>query len=137
MGKNKIVRICFFGTFGKQFDLMTVINAFKILKEKSFNDVELILCGSGDKELALKKAAKDLENVIFPGYLDQNEIIGLMHKCNVGICPYVLNEAFLSSIPGKSIEYMYGGLEILTNLRGGKLGNFLNKNNFGFLLLQQ
>ena len=65
MGKNKIVRICFLEHLVKngQFDLMTVINAFKnTIKKNLLMMLNSFYDGSGDKELALKKAAKDLEN---------------------------------------------------------------------------
>ena len=134
--KNRInsknsLRICFVGTFGNQFDLITVIDGFRILKNKSINNVELYLCGSGDNLELLKNYSKDIENIFFPGYLNQYEILGLMYHCEIGLCPYKLNDNFINSVPGKAIEYMYGGLDIITNLGEGKLGKFLKNNKFG------
>ena len=54
-----------------------------------------------------------------------------MYHCEIGLCPYKLNDNFINSVPGKAIEYMYGGLDIITNLGEGKLGKFLKNNKFG------
>tara|TARA_B100001564_G_scaffold360035_1_gene384992 strand:- start:420 stop:1670 length:1251 start_codon:yes stop_codon:yes gene_type:complete len=131
ISNSNSIKICFFGTFGNQFDLKTVIDGIRLLKNKFTNNVELYLCGSGDNLEFLKKYSKDVENIFFPGYLNQYEILGLMYHCEIGLCPYKLNDNFLNSIPGKAIEYMYGGLDIITNLGDGKLGCFLKQNNFG------
>ena len=128
---NKL-RIIFIGTLGYQFDLITIINAVELLNQKGICNFEVILCGSGDKEESLKIASLNNKNIILPGYITAAQIRSLLLKADIGLCPYNVNQAFLSSIPGKAIEYMSAGLPILTTLEEGELGKFCKKNEFGF-----
>ena len=38
---------------------------------------------------------------------------------------------FLNAIPGKVVEYMSEGLELLTTLNDGMVGELVNNNNYG------
>lgn len=59
------------------------------------------------------KATRSL--VEFHGYLSDQELMDLMHKCSIGLCtqnPY--SELNLTSFPSKIINYMANGLTVLT-----------------------
>jgi glycosyltransferase involved in cell wall biosynthesis len=126
--KNSEVNICFFGTFGQQFDFDTIIKAAEILKNSNVN---FYLCGSGDKLNTLIKNSKHLKNVYYPGYMSSSQIQILLDRSHIGICPYIAKKAFLSSIPGKAIEYFSNGLPVLTTLGEGVLGQLVANENFG------
>jgi glycosyltransferase involved in cell wall biosynthesis len=121
-------KICFFGTLGYQFDLETVIKASSLHEGDKY---QFILCGTGDKLEDLKRMNGDNPNVIFPGYMSASKIKSLMNICDYGLCPYIPKEAFLSSMPGKAIEYFSSGLPILGTLGNGVLGKFLNSHKIG------
>lgn len=122
------INICFFGTFGHQFDFDTIIKAAEILESKS---VKFYLCGSGDKLDTLINSSKHLKNVYFPGYMSSSQIQILLDRSHIGICPYIAKKAFLNSIPGKAIEYFSNGLPVLTTLGEGVLGQLVTNENFG------
>lgn len=126
------LRVCFFGTLGHQFDFVTVLKAVELLNKENITDFEIVLCGSGDKELELKEGAKKLKGLILPGYMGAAQIRTLLELSDIGLCPYNVNKAFLSSIPGKAIEYMSAGLPLLSTLENGELGDLVLKNNLGF-----
>ena len=128
---NKL-RIIFIGTLGYQFDLETIVKALEILNSKGINNFEVILCGSGDKERYLKDASLKFSNLYLPGYITAAKIKSLLLTADIGLCPYNVNQAFLSSIPGKAIEYMSAGLPILTTLEDGELGKISKNFNFGY-----
>jgi glycosyltransferase involved in cell wall biosynthesis len=128
---NKL-RICFFGTLGHQFDFDTIVNAVEILNNQNITDFEIILCGSGDKDMQLKESAANLNGLILPGYMGAAEIRTLLELSDIGICPYNVNKAFLSSIPGKAIEYMSAGLPLLSTLKDGELGKLIDENKIGY-----
>lgn len=122
------IKICFFGTLGHQFDLETVVESFDKLKEQN---IKLIICGSGHKKEHLVKIASNNPNIIFPGYMNAKQIKYLLSISHIGLCPYLPKKMFLEAIPGKIIEYMSEGLELLTTLEKGVVGQIVEKNNFG------
>jgi glycosyltransferase involved in cell wall biosynthesis len=130
--RTKKLRIIFIGTLGHQFDLETIVNAMELLQKKGISGYEIFLCGSGDKEGFLIKASSQLKNLYLPGYITAAQIKSLLLSSDIGLCPYNINEAFLSSIPGKAIEYMSAGLPILTTLENGELGKLCKIHDFGF-----
>ena len=125
---SNFVNICFFGTLGYQFDLETVIQGFSNLKNLN---VRLIICGSGHKKVSLEKLAKNNPNIIFPGYINAIQIKSLLTISHIGLCPYLPKKMFLEAIPGKIIEYMSEGLELITTLGKGVVGNMVEDKNFG------
>lgn len=130
--RSEKLRIIFIGTLGHQFDLETIVNAMELLKNRGIDAFEVILCGSGDKEEFLINSSIRLTNLYLPGYISAAQIKSLLLNADIGLCPYNVNQAFLSSIPGKAIEYMSAGLPILTTLEHGELGKLCKSHEFGF-----
>ncbi len=125
---SNFINICFFGTLGYQFDLETVIKGFSNLQNPN---IRLIICGSGHKKASLEKLAKNNPNIIFPGYINAIQIKSLLTISHIGLCPYLPKKMFLEAIPGKVIEYMSEGLELITTLGKGVVGNMVEDKNFG------
>lgn len=127
-GKS-IFTICFFGTFSNQFDLETVIDAALILEAEGV-DVKFVLCGTGERLEALKARAGGRQAVIFPGWVGRAEIWSLMAYSHVGIAPYRNHAGFVGNLPNKPIEYMAGGLPVVSGLHG-YLEELLDSNQCG------
>jgi glycosyltransferase involved in cell wall biosynthesis len=132
LSDDSLLRITFLGTLGHQFDLKTIVKAIELLNNQGIYDFEFVLCGSGDFESELKRVSKNLKGLKLPGYISSSKIRSLLLKSDIGLCPYHTSKAFMNSIPGKAIEYMSAGLPILTTLKDGKLGKYLNQNGFGY-----
>lgn len=109
--------VCFFGTLGSQFDIETIINAARALKSKNVS-LTFVICGDGDELKRYRGLAADLDNVIFPGWIDSSDIWTLMQISDVGIAPYYNNAGFSGSIPNKPIEYLSAGLPVVSSLCG-------------------
>lgn len=109
--------ICFFGTFSNQFDLETVIDSALMLEAEGAR-VRFVLCGTGERLGALKARACGSSSVIFPGWVGRAEIWMLMAISDVGIAPYRNHAGFIGNLPNKPIEYMAGGLPVLSGLQG-------------------
>jgi glycosyltransferase involved in cell wall biosynthesis len=105
----------FFGTIGRQFDLSTVIAA---AREVSDSRVRFIICGTGDRLDQYRALAAHCDNIVFPGWIDSAMIRSLMSMSVAGLAPYNLSDNFNSNIPNKIIEYLAGGLPIVTTLGG-------------------
>ncbi len=122
------INVCYFGTLGYQYDLTTVIKGFKKLK---YNNIRLIICGSGDNEENLKKLALGDAKIIFPGYIDAIQIKVLMQYSDIGVYPPYKKENFIKNIPGKVVEYLSEGLVILNSLEDSLVGNLIRDQKFG------
>lgn len=112
--RNEMIA-CFFGTLGHQLDMETVIKAAARLRSRP---IRFVLCGEGDRKREYQLLAKDLDNVLFPGWVGSAEISTLMSLSCIGLAPYRSTFSFMRSIPNKAIEYLSGGLAIVTSLKG-------------------
>jgi len=121
--------VCFFGTFGRQFDIPTVIAAAKRLEAKS-DQLHFILCGDGEQLPAYRRAGHGLRNLTFPGWVSQAEIQGLMGVSSVGLAPYLNTANFVINLPNKPVEYLSAGLPIVTSLEGS-LKNLIDTHGCG------
>jgi glycosyltransferase involved in cell wall biosynthesis len=110
--------ICFFGIFGRQLDMETVIEAAKILEDEGTRNFRFIICGTGDNLAAYKDKASSADNIVFPGWVGAAEIWHLMRAVKAGIAPYNSTPDYEMSIPNKIIEYLSAGLPIVTSLHG-------------------
>jgi glycosyltransferase involved in cell wall biosynthesis len=55
--------VCFFGTFGRQLDLDTVLRAARTL-QSSDKPIRFVLCGNGDHLDRVRRAAANLKNAV-------------------------------------------------------------------------
>lgn len=109
------LNFAFFGTIGRQFDLSTVVQAARMTSDPR---IRFVLCGTGDRLEQYRAEAAGLENVIFPSWIDAPMIRALMSMSQAGLAPYNLSDNFNSNIPNKIVEYLAGGLPIITTLTG-------------------
>jgi glycosyltransferase involved in cell wall biosynthesis len=106
--------ISYVGAFRPQIELGNVIEAVSRLKGR----YKLVLAGTGDELELLRQKAKGNPNVIFPGWIDGEQICSLLRASKVGLAPYRSTMDFMASIPNKPIEYFSGGLPVLSSLKG-------------------
>lgn len=109
---NKI-NVWFVGSFGKTYDLSTVINAARYLY-KSHPNVNFVFTGDGEKMNKWKKEANDLKNVVFTGWVGKKELQYLSLNSNIGLMAYAKGAP--QGLPNKVFEYMSCGLPILSSL---------------------
>jgi glycosyltransferase involved in cell wall biosynthesis len=128
-GTSQIVG-CFFGAFSQQFEFASVLRAAQILARDGV-DFRLVLCGTGERLEELRETARDNPNVMFPGWIEQPEIFALMELAHFGLAPYRDHVGFVDNLPNKPIEYMAGGLAVISSL-SGYLKKFLAERGCGF-----
>lgn len=107
--------VCFFGTLGRQFDIPCLIEAARILADTPF---QIVICGTGDRLADYRQLASGLSKVYFPGWVDGPCIQALMERSLGGLAPYYNELSFNMSLPNKAIEYLAGGLPVISTLRG-------------------
>jgi glycosyltransferase involved in cell wall biosynthesis len=121
---------CFFGQFGKTYDLETAIGAARALEKSGEKGIQFVLCGDGAKMPTLRRQANDLKSVVFTGWVSRSTIEVLMNMSSIGLAAYA--EDAPQSLPNKPFDYFAGGLPVLSSLRG-ELDQILISNNCGML----
>lgn len=108
----------FAGTFVGSIDLDTVIDAAKRLRDHP--DVLFVLSGSGERDGEWRDKARGLDNVVFTGWLDREQLCALASVAWVGLGAY--KRGALMSLTNKIFEYMAYGLPVLSALPGEARG---------------
>jgi glycosyltransferase involved in cell wall biosynthesis len=121
------LRVCFFGTLGRQFEFEPVIEAARALSSAR---VQFVICGTGDRFDDVRNQLRDLPNVLMPGWVGAPEIWMLMRLSHIGLAPYHDEESFTHSLPNKSLEYLSAGLPIVSSLPGA-LARLLDEQQCG------
>lgn len=119
--------VCFFGTLGDQFDIPTLIAVAKLIKDTS---LKIVVCGTGERIEEYRKMSVDLPQITFVGWVDAPAIRTLMERSIAGLAPYYNEMSFTLSVPNKIIEYLSGGLPIVSTLQG-EVEKILNINECG------
>lgn len=118
----------FVGTFGRTYDLDTVLEAARTLASSGDQGVQFVLVGDGDCDARWRSAARGLQNVVFTGRLNVSAISYLMSRSWVGLAAYAQRAP--QSLPNKIFEYMSGGLPMLCSL-GAETEQLLQKEEIG------
>lgn len=110
------VRLAFLGTLSHRSNIETIIDAMRLLEESGSN-VTLDICGTGQAEKSLRVRAKDLQSVRFHGWITASGLADIMARSDIGVLPYVQPD-FHMSLPNKFVEYLAGGLGVLSCTEG-------------------
>lgn len=129
--KEENWNICIFSTLSKTgLDLDTVISAVKRLAEK-YTDIYLIVGGKGDAEDYFKSIGGNSSNIIFAGWLDQDQMNSLMMISKCGMYCLKNREDLKDTFSNKVIQYLSGGLPVINSLQGFAKW-YLHKNEIGY-----
>jgi len=95
--------------------------------------IKIVLAGDGDQKLEYIKLTKEknIQNIIFPGWLNKYEIKALLNYSSLGLVPLKNRVDYIISIPNKPIEYLSSGLPLLSSL-SGELENLIKIEKIGF-----
>ncbi len=121
---------CFFGTFGRQLDIVTLIQAARECQRRKL-PFHFVLCGTGDRWEELHQLAQGLSNVTLPGWVDAAAIHVLMRRSKVGLDPLPDRYDFLSNINNKAVEYFSAGLPVISSPAQGVLADLLTDSGAG------
>ncbi|WP_197442815.1 glycosyltransferase [Lignipirellula cremea] len=129
IGPERGFRCCFFGTLGNSTNLDDILTVARRCWNEGDRDVQFVICGEGPNLAEYKRNVAGLQNVVFPGWVSPHEITVLMQWSDMGIAPY--SAKAMQSLPNKPIEYLGGGLPVLSTLRG-ELELLLEQEQCGF-----
>lgn len=121
---------CFIGTLGRQFDLETVLAAARRLAAEG-HAWRFVLCGRGDRLEQYRAMARDVPNVLVPGWIDAAQIHVLLRRATIGLDPLIDRYDFLATINNKAIEYLSAGLPVVSSPTRGVLADLLRREGCG------
>lgn len=122
--------ICFFGNLGKMFNLSPVIEAASILSRRQ-RPVKFVLCGTGERLDEYRALAAGVKNVLLPGWVNAAQIHSLLRLSFAGIDPLPDRYDYLATINNKAIEYLSGGVPVISSPNRGLLAETLEKHQCG------
>lgn len=104
--------IVYIGTLGHSYDLYSVIDALKILKDNGRRDLRFIVMGDGPLESKFQSYAKKQNiNYKFTGRLEYHKMVGILKECDVAVNPIKSGSA--GSIINKVADYAAAALPVI------------------------
>jgi len=119
--------VLFIGTISQLRPLDFLIKAAHDHSVSGRSDTHFIICGDGPDIGRIKKLAKNLNNIIFTGWVSSEALRKLKKNASIAVAPYRGN---ITSLPNKIFEYMAAGLPIISSLEG-ELRDMMGSQNFG------
>ena len=110
------VRLVFLGTLSHRSNIETVIDAMRLLEARGV-PARFDVYGTGEAEAALAARAEGLQSVTLHGWVAASDISDIMAHSDLGVLPYVRSDFHLS-LPNKFVEYLAGGLGVLSCTEG-------------------
>ena len=121
--------IYFAGTFMSVFDFEPLLDTARAMQSSKVN-CKFVLCGSGEYLYNLKSKAKDLKNIIFPGWMEKDMLDTLGKMSIASIAPYRNIDNYIYNTPNKVVDSLRLGLPLLCPL-SGEVENIINENQIG------
>ena len=135
--KNKVkskpeseVWLVYIGTLGHSYDLYSVIDALKILKDKGVTNLKFILMGDGPLRSKYESYAKS-KGIIshFTGRLEYSKMVEILTVCDIAVNP--IRSGSAGSIINKVGDYAAAGLPVLNTQDSKEYRDLIDTFNAG------
>lgn len=122
--------VVYIGTLGHSYDLKSVIDALKILKDEGMTNIKFVVMGSGPLEVKFEDYAKEKEiHAVFTGQLDYEKMIGVLAASDIAVNPIKKDSA--GSIINKVADYAAAGLPVINTQESIEYRKLLTSYNAG------
>lgn len=122
--------LAYIGTLGHSYDLISVIDSLKILKDKGINNIKFIVMGDGPLKSKFEEHAKENDIYVeFTGRLDYGEMVGILTVCDIAVNP--ISHGSAASIINKHGDYAAAGLPVINTQESQEYRNLLNEFSAG------
>lgn len=121
LDNDKKFKVLYTGSLGKSNNFRRVIESFKIIKEKGYDNIKLIVFGDGAEKESLQNFIKEnnMDNVVFKEKVEKKYIPNILSKSDLQIlsvihCPELYQYGMSSN---KLFEYFASGKPIISNVQ--------------------
>ncbi|WP_062108627.1 glycosyltransferase family 4 protein [Bacillus niameyensis] len=122
--------LAYVGTLSYSYDLISVIDAIKILKDTGYTNIKFVVMGDGPLRNKFEDYAKKANiKFEFTGKLNYGNMVGKLSLCDIAINPITKNSA--ASIINKHADYVAAALPILNTQESLEFQNLLTQYNAG------
>jgi glycosyltransferase involved in cell wall biosynthesis len=128
IGKDNV--FFYAGTINKTLDFEPVLFAAEELRKMGKN-IKIVICGSGPQLESFRQLFKELDNVIFTGWISRDMLLVLARNATASLIPYRNSKAFTLGIPNKFSDALSIGIPILSCLEG-EVKQLIVSKNIGF-----
>ena len=111
-------RLVWAGTMTPNSDATALLAALEQVPDRQREAMQVIICGTGGLADRIAQMARDLEYVIYAGWVGHATLSVLLEESHIGLMCYLDRFDFQASVPTKVADYCAAGLRILTNLTG-------------------
>ena len=131
--KDNVIKFVYLGTLGHSYDLDTVLQALKLLKETNRNmKFEFHILGSGPLENELRRISVILglsSEVVFHGRLPYSEMVKMLGKFDIAFNP--IRDGAAQSIINKVGDYAAAGLPVINTQQNEEYRDLVESYNIG------
>ena len=116
------------GTLGESYDMMTLVEAAKVMRFEAPN-LKFLIAGAGPMAEKIETSAVDSENIYYLGSLPTKQLYQLFKFCDFGFSTY--SDASPVSMPIKCYDYFAAGLPLVNSLKRN-LGALITERELGY-----
>lgn len=123
--------LVYIGTLGHSYDLISVIDALKIVKDKGINNIKFIVMGDGPLKSKFERYV--IEKGIyaeFTGGLSYETMVGVLTVCDIAVNP--IRKGSAGSIINKVGDYAAAGLPVINTQESSEYQDLLTEYDAGF-----
>jgi glycosyltransferase involved in cell wall biosynthesis len=118
------------GALGHSYDIPTVIDALKILKDKGYKNIVFKIMGEGVLIDSFRKYATEAKvNCEFTGFIEYGEMMASLMACDCAVNPIIGKS--VSSIINKVSDYAMAGVPVINTQNSSEYRELLEKYECG------
>lgn len=116
--------VVYTGKMDDKFGVKSLVDSFRYISDK---DTYLVLCGTGDSDIYIRKAAERDSRIILRGQVTPQEAGEWQAKATVLVNPRPNNEEYTKySFPSKNIEYLLTGKPVVAYMLDGMPKHYID-----------
>ena len=117
--------ISYIGTLGTSYDLTSVMDALKLIKDESNHTLKFIVMGDGPLKSKFEDYSKELGLYTdFTGRLTYPDMVGLLSSCDIAVNP--IKKGSAGSIINKVGDYAAAGLPVINTQESLEYRNLID-----------
>lgn len=122
--------LAYIGSLAASYDLIPVIDALKILKDKGIANIKFVVMGDGTLRSKFEEYAKEKEIYAeFTGFLNYKDMVKILTVCDIAVNP--IRKGSAGSIINKVGDYAAAGLPVINTQESIEYRNLLDEYEAG------